>query len=307
MKLQITKLARQETLFMLKYILVIAALLVVGIVWFLWPVIANYMESYTTVDIKNKDFVIVGHRGAAGHAPENTMASFRKAIELGADWIELDVHRSKDGQLIVMHDPTVDRTTNGSGHIQQMTFDELRVLDAGSWFGGQFQGEKVPSLAETIVGINGEVKLLIEIKWPENGLYEGLGAQVAREVNKYGAEGWCIIQSFESAYLEEAAGEGFDIPLQKLLVSETSVYFVPFYQDNRFRLGNPVSQGVESMNYYHKALNQSLVAGWHEQGKKVIPYTVNSREAMVKVLGMGVDGVITDFPDVALALREELQ
>ncbi|MEQ8417872.1 MAG: glycerophosphodiester phosphodiesterase family protein [Imperialibacter sp.] len=265
------------------------------------------MESYTIDDIKEKDFIIVGHRGAAGHAPENTMASFRKAIELGADVIELDVHRSKDGHLVVMHDATVDRTTNGSGAISDMTYDEIRALDAGGWFGEAFKGELAPSLAEVIVGINGEVKVLIEIKWPNDGLYDGLGKQVAEEVHKYGAEEWCIIQSFDSKYLDEAHAAGYNTPLQKLLVSQTSLFFVPFYQDNRFRLGRASTTHVESINYHHKMINASLVQRHHDDGLMVIPYTVNTTDEMVKVLGMGVDGVITNYPDVALALRNELK
>ncbi len=292
---------------MLKNILSGVSLFIFGLLWFFWPVITNTMESYSIRDIKAKDFIIVGHRGAAGHAPENTMASFRKAIDLGADVIELDVHRSKDGHLIVIHDATVDRTTNGSGAIAEMTFDEIRELDAGSWFGPAFSGEKLPSLAEVIVGINAEVNVLIEIKWPENGLYKGLGAEVAEEVHKYGAESWCTIQSFDSKYLEEAHDKGYKIPLQKLLVSQTSLFFIPFYRDNKFRLGRASTNYVESMNYHHKMIHSSLVQKHHDSGLQVIPYTVNTRDEMVKVLGMGVDGVITNYPDIALALRNELK
>jgi glycerophosphoryl diester phosphodiesterase len=188
-----------------------------------------------------------------------------------------------------------------------MTFDEIRVLDAGSWFGEAFKGELVPSLAEVIVGINGEVKVLIEIKWPTDGLYDGLGKQVAEEVHKYGAEDWCIIQSFDSKYLDEAHAAGYNIPLQKLLVSQTSLFFIPFHKDNKFRLGRASTAHVESMNYYHKMINASLVKRHHDDGLTVIPYTVNTTDEMVKVLGMGVDGVITNYPDVALALRNELK
>jgi len=291
---------------MLKYVLIVAGIVLFGLLWFFWPSIMNYLESYEESDIENKNFVIVGHRGAAGHAPENTMVSFRKAIELGADWVELDVHRSKDGQLMVMHDATVDRTTNGTGAVSELTFDELRALDAGEWLSKDFEGEKIPSLADAIRGINGEVKLLIEIKWPQEGLYEGLGAEVAEEVHKYGAESWCIIQSFEAQYLEEANAKGYDIPLHKLLVGKTSLFFVPFFQDRKFKRGSAEVQVAGSMNYYHKMLTKGIVEAHHTNNQTVIPYTLNSREQMVKALGMGVDGIITDFPDVALELRNDL-
>lgn len=293
---------------MLKLILAISGFVILMLVWTGWPFISNFLTATpSAADLPNKEFIIVGHRGAAGHAPENTMASFRKAIELGADWIELDVHLSKDGQLMVMHDPTVDRTTNGTGTIGDMTYDEIRALDAGSWFGESFKGEKVPALADVIREINGQVKLLIELKWPEEGRYENLGAMVADEIHKYGADKWCIIQSFESAYLTDAAAQAKDIPLQKLMVTKTSLFFMPIYQDRSFHLGSfePGNQ-ISSVNYFHKALTRSLIEAHHAVGKMVIPYTLNSKTDMVKALGMGVDGVITDFPDVALSLRNEL-
>ncbi len=102
-------------------------------------------------------FMIVGHRGAAGYEPENTLLSFQKAIEIGVDWIELDVHRSSDGHLMVIHDDTVDRTTRGHGKVSEMTLAELKKLDAG-------KGQKIPTLQEAIDFMKGKVRVIIEIK-----------------------------------------------------------------------------------------------------------------------------------------------
>lgn len=294
---------------MLKTLIYLFAAAVIMASWMAKPFIISYFTGVPPEEeLERKDFIVVGHRGAAGHAPENTMASFRKALELGADWIELDVHLSKDGHLIVMHDATVDRTTNGSGAIAGFTYAELRQLDAGSWYSEDFAGEKVPVLAEVIRTVSGQARLLIELKWPEQGLYDRLGERVAQEVRKYGAESWCVIQSFESAYLKEAAATGYSIPLQKLLVAKTSLLFMPMYQDNRFHMGNlPIGKEISSVNYFHKALTAGIVEDHHEAGKLVIPYTLNTREAMVKVLGMGVDGIITDYPDIAKQLKADLQ
>src|SRR5215471_15400951 len=107
---------------------------------------------------------VIGHRGAMGHAPENTFASFRKGFELGAPLLELDVHLSADGQLVVIHDETVDRTTNGSGRVADMSTAEIRRLDAGSWFGCAFAGEPVPMLSEVLQWMHGRVGLVIELK-----------------------------------------------------------------------------------------------------------------------------------------------
>src|ERR1700716_3392227 len=107
---------------------------------------------------------VVGHRGAMGHCPENTLASFERGLELGADWIELDVHLSRDGALIVIHDETVDRTTNGRGLVCEHTLAELKELDAGAWFGASFAGERVPSLDEVLVWARSKAAVLdIEI------------------------------------------------------------------------------------------------------------------------------------------------
>jgi len=128
-------------------------------------------NSYRVVD--------VAHRGGAAYAPENTMAAFMNGFELKADFIELDVAMTKDGVLIVIHDDTVDRTTNGTGKVVDLTYDYIRTLDAGSWFSPEFAGEHVPTLGEVLDAFRGKIGILIEIKdqrftrglnrrWPTN-------------------------------------------------------------------------------------------------------------------------------------------
>ena len=106
----------------------------------------------------------IAHRGASGTAPENTLPAIDSALAAGVDYIEIDVHLSLDGKVIVIHDATVDRTTNGTGKVQKLTAEYIQSLDAGSWFGEPFIGVKVPTLEEVIRHIDGKVKLLIEIK-----------------------------------------------------------------------------------------------------------------------------------------------
>jgi len=108
--------------------------------------------------------LVIGHRGALGHAPENTMVSFKMGWELGADLLELDIHMSRDGELIVMHDADVSRTADGRGRIKDMTLAEIKELDAGSWFAARFQGERVPTLNEVLDWAKGRIPLAIEIK-----------------------------------------------------------------------------------------------------------------------------------------------
>ena len=121
--------------------------------------------------------LVVGHRGALGHAPENTMASFEKGLDWGADLLELDIHMSRDGELVVMHDGDVSRTTDGHGHIIDMTLAEIKRLDAGRWFDTRFRGQRVPTLVEVLAWARGRIPLIIEIKGdtqPATGIEEKL-------------------------------------------------------------------------------------------------------------------------------------
>lgn len=116
--------------------------------------------------------MVIAHRGFSGQAPENTLASFQKAVELGSDMIELDVRFSKDGQVVVIHDDTIDRTTNGRGKVADYTLKELKQFDAGSWFAPQFSGERIPTLKEVLELVKGKVLVNIEIKDESPGQYK---------------------------------------------------------------------------------------------------------------------------------------
>ncbi len=129
------------------------------------------------------DFMIIGHRGAAGYEPENTLRSFRKAIDIGVDWIEFDLHRSADGHLVVIHDPTVDRTTNGHGKVSEMTLDELKKLDAG-------KGQQIPTFQEVIDLARGHIRIIPEIK------QEGIELEVMDVIDRNDIINQCMVSSF---------------------------------------------------------------------------------------------------------------
>src|SRR5699024_7462523 len=126
---------------------------------------------------QQQKMVNIAHRGASGHAPENTIAAFDKAFEMKADYIEIDVQMTHDGELIVIHDTTVDRTTDGTGAVSDFTFEEIQQLDAGSWFSEEFAGEQIPTFEEILDTYRGKIGLLIELKSPE--LYPGIEEKVA--------------------------------------------------------------------------------------------------------------------------------
>src|SRR5512136_2560745 len=129
----------------------------------------------------------VGHRGARGHAPENTLASFDLAVEMGVNVVETDVHLSKDGEVVLIHDHTVDRTTNGHGFVKDLTLAELKWLDAGSWYDPKYAGERIPTLAELLTWAKDRVGVAIEIK---NGpiYYPGIAEKTIRLLRDHGME-----------------------------------------------------------------------------------------------------------------------
>lgn len=154
--------------------------------------------SFDTLMAKKQELgrpLIMGHRGAMGHAPENTMASFKKAVEMGVEAIELDVHLSKDGKLVVIHDETVDRTTNGKGEVADLTLAELQALDAGSWFAPEFAGERIPTLEEVLTWARDRVPVVIEVKF--NRQIEAITMATVAEVDRLGMGDQVAVISFD--------------------------------------------------------------------------------------------------------------
>ncbi len=145
----------------------------------------------------------VGHRGAKGHAPENTLSSFVIAAEMGVNVIETDVHLSKDGELVLIHDHTVQRTTDGHGYVKDMTLAELKKLDAGSWYGARFAGERIPTLDELLAWARDRVAVAIEIK---NGpiYYPGIAEKIIAALYCHDMTRRAILISFDHRVVREA-------------------------------------------------------------------------------------------------------
>ncbi|UOR11190.1 glycerophosphodiester phosphodiesterase [Halobacillus amylolyticus] len=251
-------------------------------------------ESVSANELKNKDrqqTLTIAHRGASGYAPENTMAAFEKSVDMKAEMFELDVQMSKDGELVVIHDTTVDRTTNGSGQVKDFTYEELRQLDAGSWFSEEFAGEKIPTLGEVLDAYKGRSGILIELKSPS--LYPGIeqkvaAALVARNMHKPENDK-IIVQSFDHESMKTFHSILPSMPVGVLLgYSEEGV--------SNEQLAN-FSSYAEYFNPNKAMITGDLVNRIHEFGMKTHPYTVRDQESANFLLSVGVDGIITDFPD----------
>lgn len=291
-------------------------------IWFALPMMAmlaimwlyepwfyqRYVVSDDLEDIRKSDFTIIGHKGAAGYAPENTLVSFQKAMDLGADMIEVDVHLSKDGEIIVFHDEELDRTTNGTGKIHSLTLAEIKELDAGSWYSSEFAGEKVPTLSETIDLIHGKMGLIIDIKSRGHGFYDGFAEKVVDIIVEKGAKEWCIVQSYEQEYLEHAYAEDSTIQMKKLMMGEDESPLLSFYINSKsFMTNRHKHHFYQTINPHYTTVSNRRVFRLHARGYQIYTYVVNERVDMIKMLNMAVDGIITDYPDRAIEIRKEVE
>ena len=268
----------------------------------------NLLTSDAIENIQQKDFKIIAHKGASGIAPENTLASFQAALDIGVDIIELDVRQTKDEEIIVFHDQFLDRTTNGTGNVHEYNLEQLKQLDAGSWFSSKFSDQKIPTLKEVLDLVDGRCQVLIEIKHMDHPHYHDFADKLV-DVIKLEDNGfdWVLIQSYEDKYLEEAQIYDDRIQINKMLIGEDSTPLLAFYIETKLKLGHGDSKGnLKTLNPEFKTLSPRRIFRMHSRGFKVFTYSVNTREDMIKMLNMGVDGIITDFPSELVKIRKAI-
>lgn len=237
-----------------------------------------------------RQFDTVAHRGAAGYAPENTIAAFDKGLEMKADYIEIDVQRSKDGQLVVIHDTTVDRTTDGTGKVGELTLEQLRSLDAGSFKGEQFAGERIPTFDEVLDRFHGKIGILIELKAPE--LYPGIEEAVAGELKERNLDkpqnNKIIIQSFNFNSMKKMDALLPEVPIGVLTSSRLHITDLALEEFAAY---------ADYFNPSYGLVSKELVDKVHNLGMEIQSWTVRSPEAAQFLIDMKVDGIITDYPD----------
>jgi len=215
----------------------------------------------------------IGHRGAAGHAPENTLAAVRQGIELGVDFVEIDVRRTTDGVLVALHDATVNRTTNGRGRVEALSLGEVRKLDAGN-------GERIPTVEEVLQMAGGRTGLMLELK------VDGLAHLTVQTVQKVQLDTPVIYASFLHKELTHVRAVETEAALMVLFdrLPRTPVPYAMQYQ--------PVYVGLR-----HDRATRPLVEAFHRENVKVWVYTANSLADIARAISIGVDGVISNFPE----------
>jgi glycerophosphoryl diester phosphodiesterase len=229
-----------------------------------------------------RDFINIAHRGASAYTPENTFAAFDKALALGVDNVEFDVHFSADGHIVVIHDETLDRTTSGTGPVVNQTMDRLRSLDAGGWFSDEFKGEPIPTLAHLLERYKGWLHFHIEVK----GRTPGLAKRTADLVRGFGVGSVTTITSFDLAPLEEVRTYAPEL-FAGWLVREIDDSVIAQAQELKLvQLCPPASQ-----------VTPELVNDLHEKGFVVRAWRVGDTGLMRQVVDSGADGMTVNFPD----------
>lgn len=230
-------------------------------------------------------WVRIAHRGASNIAPENTLAAFNKAIEIGVDAIELDVHGTADGEVVVIHDPSLDRTTNLRGPVNQTTLETIKQADAGRWFNAQFTGEPVPTLAEAFECIAGKAMTVLEIKDPliaEAVVEKICGMNVLEQV---------VIISFHISVLQTVRQLEPRIPTGWLIGSNND-------NTHPIQLCQQISSlGSSLLNVNHRLITAEFAQEVYRRGITLWSWTVDDVDRMEEMLTFGVRGITSNHPD----------
>ena len=240
--------------------------------------------------------VIFAHRGASAYAPENTLAAFELALVQNADAIELDVKLSADGQVVVIHDPTVDRTTGSRGRVKDLSFSELRALDAGSFFSEKFKGEKIPTLEEVFEAVGKRTFINVELTnytTPRDHLVEA----VCVLVKKVGLQKQVMFSSFFASNLAKARTHLPGVPRGLLALNG---WLGAWARSFGFAFGR-----YQALHPYLKDVTSEQVQRVHRLNRRIHVWTVNAAEDMRRLFRWGVDAIFTDDPQLAVQVRSE--
>jgi glycerophosphoryl diester phosphodiesterase len=234
--------------------------------------------------------LVFGHRGASGYVPQNTLPAFELAVEQGADGVEFDVHLSADGYPVVIHDFSVDHTTNGQGMVSEMTLEQLKALDAGAWLDSKFAGTRVPTLDEVFSVLGDGMLINVEIK-PETPRIEHI---VGETIMRFGLQDRVIVSSFNPDILKRFRAVMPEVAVGLLYAPMEGVDPLQVLSEMRH----------EAVHPYHEMIDTEYMAWAKDEGYAVNTWTVNDAARAMVLRDLGVNVVMTDTPDVILkALR----
>ncbi|MDT8716170.1 glycerophosphodiester phosphodiesterase [Clostridium sp. 19966] len=226
------------------------------------------------------------HRGASGYCPENTMSAFIKAIELGCDAIETDVQMTSDGELVLIHDETVNRTTNGTGYVKDYDFSSLSKLDAGSWFNSAFHSERIPTAEELII-LAKKNNILINFEIKNNDVkYPGIEEKLINLIKKHAMEHNVILSGFDHYSM---------VYCKKIC---KNIRTALLYSDTLYKPSEYCRYVcADAIHPYFKHIDKKIISEAHKKNILVNVYTVNEISDIERLISWGVDGIITNYPD----------
>jgi glycerophosphoryl diester phosphodiesterase len=236
--------------------------------------------------------LVIAHRGASGHAPENTLAAFRKAVGLGASFIETDLQLSRDSRFVAIHDDTVNRTTNGQGVVHDLTLADLRRLDAGSWFGSEYAGERIPTIEEILeFAKKNDVVFYLELK----------------PAGSWGGEHALIGALRESGEIQRTVVISFDAAILEAVRKIEPTLMTGLLYDGQ--LEKPIEKALE-VGARQVVVRGDLVTPWmlsdaRKKDLQIVCWTVNHPAHMRLLMAAGVDGIMSDYPDRLVAAQKK--
>lgn len=231
--------------------------------------------------VSDRHPIIIGHRGAKGLAPENTLSAFMTAAELNIDGVEFDVQRTQDGHLIVFHDENVARTTDGSGLVETLSLETIKTLDAGRRFAPRFEGERIPTLREAFEFLR-QTRLLLFIELKEPWRYPGIEAELVRLLREYDLVERVQVRSFYHDALHTIYHLDPEIALSGLWLD---------------RLPSDEEVTFKTINAYYQLYTPENLAHIHRRGQMATAWVVNDVGAARPLIAAGIDGLTTDYPD----------
>ena len=235
---------------------------------------------------------VIAHRGFSGAAPENTLAAVRAAIEIGADMVEIDVTLTSDNKIVVIHDVTLDRTTDGSGEIYRFSLAQLQELDAGSWFDPKFAGEQIPTLNEVLQEVDGRILLNVEIK--SEAVARGVVARVAAAIREYGMIEQVVVSSFSPEALQQMHEAAPEI--------RTAVLYNTKFHQGQDAVEIVMDLNTSVFNIKRQRLTRKMLHRCRENSIPVGLYTVNKPRRLRRLVDKGIDAIFTDHPDRLLQI-----
>lgn len=246
----------------------------------------NAFEMFSLISQKRD---IVAHRAGSLFAPENTLPALEKAIKSNADYAEIDIQQSKDKELIILHDTNFKRTTGVNKNVWDVTYDEIKTYDAGSYYSPEFENTRIPTLEQMIQKANGKIKLMIELKI--NGHESNLEEDTINLIKKYNFENQCVIASMNLEVLHK---------IKELDKNIKTVYITPIIFGEYYGMKDVDMFSIEST-----FIDRNVIFRIHSNDKKVFVWTINEDEAMKKLLSLPIDGIVTDNPELAAYYRSE--